>query len=530
MQVAHSRLAHQYDPALVEALSERELADDRRVAERVRDHSRRETEQRLEAAESAADQVRRATAEIVRADAQDLVTARKALAEQRRQSSPHAQLASLYRIKTFSSRALSGVVIAAMLWSAVNVQQNIAPTGAADPLFWASYLLEALISTVLVVFMVSGSAVARWKITEGDDLIKRIEIALLVATITLNTYPYFDPFKIWDIVVHAVAPVMIGVALFGHNAVSKRLGAAIDEASRQLPPDDDIAVRLAVLTDVTRPVPSVASPAPAEPAREPIAAAAPIMRDETIDRARTVPADGESDRAPIARGDDRSRAQDGEPIARDEDDSEGPIAREETLDRARSDGTDTTERRAPRADHIPADLGTDRAPIADRDHTGEDSEPDTAREEAPVVSLVRSSDRAPIAREMHPSIARSPRTDRARSTNDPATHGALARAADRAPRALNAEVPIARGDAGKGVDRGPFPEELSPAQALDFARAVVDRGFSKQPTAVLARIFEARSKGYKPNYIGKEIVDLPHSTVGRALTAVEKVTGPRAIN
>ncbi|MFI9538280.1 hypothetical protein ACIG56_34245, partial [Nocardia fusca] len=267
-EIAHSRMEHQYDPALLEALSERELADDRRVAERVRDHSRRETEQRLEAAESAADQVRRATAEIVRADAQDLVTARKALAEQRRQSSPHAQLASLYRIKTYSSRALSGVVIGSMMWSAVNVQQNIAPGGATDPLFWASYLLEALISTVLVVFMVSGSAVARWKITEGDALIKRIEIALLVATITLNTYPYFDPFKIWDIVVHGVAPVMIGVALFGHNAVSKRLGAAIDKASQQLPPEDDIAVRLAALTDVTRPVPAAAHPAPAEPALE----------------------------------------------------------------------------------------------------------------------------------------------------------------------------------------------------------------------------------------------------------------------
>ena len=264
-QIAHSRMEHQYDPALLEALSERELAYERQVAERVRDHSRRETEQRLEAAESAAAQVRRATAEIVRADAQDLVTARKALAEQRRQSSPHAQLASLYRIKTFSSRALAGVVVAAMLWSAVNVQQNIAPTGAGDPLFWASYLLEALISTVLVVFMGSGSAVAHWKITEGEDRIKRIEIALLAATITLNTYPYFTPLKIWDIVVHAVAPVMIGVALFGHDAVGKRLGAAIDEASRQLPPEDDIAVRLATLTDVTRPVPAIT---PAEPASE----------------------------------------------------------------------------------------------------------------------------------------------------------------------------------------------------------------------------------------------------------------------
>ncbi|MEU1986117.1 hypothetical protein [Nocardia sp. NPDC019395] len=264
VQVAHDRLAHQDDPALVQALSQRELDEKRRVAERVREHGRREEVARLQSVESAADQVRRATAEIVRADADDLVTARKALAEQRREASPHAQLAHLYRIKKWSGRALAGVVVAAMLWSAVNVQQNIAPTGAEDPLFWASYLLEALISTVLVVFMISGSAVARWKITEGEDLIRRIEVALLVATVTLNTYPYFTPLKIWDIVVHAVAPVMIGVALFGHDAVGKRLGAAIEKASAQLPPEDDITTRLEALTTATRPAPTApADPAPA---------------------------------------------------------------------------------------------------------------------------------------------------------------------------------------------------------------------------------------------------------------------------
>lgn len=561
VQVAHSRLEYQHDPALTQALSERELADNRRVAERVRDHGRRETEQRLAAAEAAADQVRRATAEIVRADADDLVTARKALAEQRRESSPHAQLAHLYRIKKWSGRALAGVVIAAMLWSAVNVQQNIAPTGAGDPLFWASYLLEALISTVLVVFMVSGSAVARWKITEGEDLIRGIEVALLAATITLNTYPYFNPFQIWDIVVHAVAPIMIGVALFGHDAVGKRLGAAIEKASQQLPPDDDIAVRLAALTDVTRPV-DLSMTAPAGPARasttetdrdefdaltrdlkREIAAREPITdraQDEP-DRAPSVPNIGDSDREPIAHEPITDRAQESEPIARDAAEEDVPIARgpitdrgtdsaQDEPDRARDDSENAPDHRALIADHIPADLRTDREPIADRDHTEEKTEPAAAREKAPVVSLVRPADRAPIAREPHPSIARSPRTDRARRTPATATTGALAHATDRAPRAVKATAPIARRGAGDGVDRSPFARELSHAQALTHARAVVDRGLSRQPVEVLAAIFEARSQGMSPNRIGKEIVGLPHSTVGRALTAVGKVAGPRAID
>lgn len=260
VRVAHTRLSHQDDPALTHALSERELDANRRVAEQRREHRRREELARLQSAESAADQARRATAEIGRADADDLVTARKALAEQRREASPHAQLAHLYRIKKWSGRALGGVVMAAMLWSAVNVQQNIAPTGPSDPLFWASYLLEALISTVLVVFMISGSASARWKVTDGEDPIRKIEVALLAATITLNTYPYFSPFQAWDVLVHSVAPVMIGVALFGHDAVGKRLGAAIEQASAQLPPEDDIVARLDALTAAAHP--SAGQPSP----------------------------------------------------------------------------------------------------------------------------------------------------------------------------------------------------------------------------------------------------------------------------
>ncbi len=253
VRTARERLAHQADPALTAALSEAELAANRGLAERIRAHERLERLAQVEAAESTAEQVRRAHAEILRADAQDLVTARRALAEQRRQASPHAQLANLYRVKKWSGRALAGVVAAAMVWSAVNVQHNVAPGGATDPLYWASYLLEGLISTVLVVFMVSGNAVARWKITEGETLIRWTEAVLLAATITLNTYPYLRVHAWFDAAVHAVAPIMIGVALVAQDAVSKRLGAAIAVASAEVPADDDINDRLAELSRVAQP-------------------------------------------------------------------------------------------------------------------------------------------------------------------------------------------------------------------------------------------------------------------------------------
>ncbi|UAK36164.1 hypothetical protein K8O92_33345 (plasmid) [Nocardia asteroides] len=282
VRTARERLAHQADPALTAALSEAELAANRAVAERIREHERLEQIAQVETAESTAEQVRRAHAEILRADAQDLVTARRALAEQRRQASPHAQLANLYRIKKWSGRALAGVVAAAMVWSAVNVQHNVAPGGPTDPLYWASYLLEGLISTVLVVFMVSGNAVARWKITEGETLIRWTEAVLLAATITLNTYPYLRTHAWFDAAVHAVAPIMIGVALVAQDAVSKRLGAAIAVASTEVPADDDITDRLAELSRVAQPT--------TKPAAEQSGAERPVQRSTAVEHPHGAPA------------------------------------------------------------------------------------------------------------------------------------------------------------------------------------------------------------------------------------------------
>ncbi|MEU4345443.1 hypothetical protein AB0H00_30030 [Nocardia sp. NPDC023852] len=183
--------------------------------------------------------------------------------------------------------------------------------------------------------------------------------------------------------------------------------------------------------------------------------------------------------------------------------------------------------RAPIAAHNPADLETDRESIAAREEQhapteAKQTEPETAtaRDHGTVVSLMRDTDRArPIARD---TIARS-RAGRASLAREQSVDGALARAVDRAP--------IARDNAaGEGVDRGPFPHELTRAQATQFARAIVERGLSRQPVETLARIYLARSQGHSKNHIGAEIVGLPHSTVGRAIDAVSKVTGPRPVN
>ncbi|TCJ89918.1 hypothetical protein [Nocardia alba] len=594
---AHDRIAQQHDPALLAALSERELREERSVAESVRDHNRRDRLAQAESAQSIAGVMRRAQEDLVRAEAGDLVTARRALAEQRRQGSAHAQVADLFRKKTWTGRALAGVVAAAMLYSAVNVQHNLAPGGPSEPLYWASYLLEALISTVLVAFMVNSAAVSRWRVSEDETLIRWLEGALLAMSVGLNVYPYVGKGDLYNIAVHSVAPVMVGVALFAHTAVMRRYGLAIERAVAAADAaGDDIAERMSALADTahfairTDPTaPTVTAPtdddrvlaeyedelrAIDDPAIAPLpratehVSAEPIAIERarpeepiTSDRARPEepiardePPVHESDRAPIAR-EDRGPARgiiaqsiaraahiarDTETTARAIEDSEAePIARDEQpaheTDRspiAHGDDSIARAETAPIAAHTPAELETDHAPIAAHDSdqpladASESDRPraDVAPAEESVAREQESIDRARTAPIALVSVARED-TDRARPSRadrarEASTTGALARATEPAP--------IARGDRSRADDHGPFDRELSRAEAGRFARAVSERGLSKQPVSVLTEIYLLASQGHKANGIGTQ-VGLPHSTVGRALSRVDQVVGPRPI-
>ena len=266
VEKARGRLAYQFDPALTEALSEGELHAERELAERIREQERDQRWKNIQAAATASDRARQTSQAIAKADMRDLLMARRAIAAQRRESSPHAKLASLYRHRAWSLRALAGVVAAGMLWSAVNVQQNIAPGGPSDPLYWFSYLLEAMISVCLVIIMIGTNKVAEWGILDSRKQVAIAELALLSLTVGLNTYPYLRSGRWYDVGVHAVAPVMIGVALLIHHAASSRYGMAIAHATEQVRdlPDPSEQIRRTMPTfvsffrqnvspDVTRP-------------------------------------------------------------------------------------------------------------------------------------------------------------------------------------------------------------------------------------------------------------------------------------
>ncbi|MBF6169063.1 hypothetical protein IU486_30615 [Streptomyces gardneri] len=251
VQIAHERLAHQDDPALLEALSERELAASRELAELVRDYERHEKRARIQAAADAAERVRRTAAELAEREAADLLRAAQAIGEQRHSSSPHAKVARLHQRKPRVLGLLAGVVAFSMLFSAVTVQQNIAPTGgASNPMFWLSYGLEALISAVLVALMLSTGDTAEWGVIDRLWQVYTVEGVLLTASIALNTFPYFRTGDLAGIGIHAIAPIMIGVALVTHRLVAERYGRAIEQATAAVPDHEDLQERLAALTQV----------------------------------------------------------------------------------------------------------------------------------------------------------------------------------------------------------------------------------------------------------------------------------------
>ncbi|WP_280493664.1 hypothetical protein [Nocardia asiatica] len=287
VQIAHERLAHQDDPALLEALSERELAASRELAELVRDYERHEKRARIQAAADAAERVRRTAAELAEREAADLLRAAQAIGEQRHSSSPHAKVARLHQRKPRVLGLLAGVVAFSMLFSAVTVQQNIAPTGGAtNPMFWLSYGLEALISAVLVALMLSTGDTAEWGVIDRLWQVYTVEGVLLTASIALNTFPYFRTGDLAGIGIHAIAPIMIGVALVTHRLVAERYGRAIEQATAAVPDHEDLQERLAALTQVggagNQILPSILmEPAvPARPAGETAATEQPAQAPE----------------------------------------------------------------------------------------------------------------------------------------------------------------------------------------------------------------------------------------------------------
>ncbi|WP_280407505.1 hypothetical protein [Nocardia brasiliensis] len=225
--------------ALLEVLSEEELAKERALAEEIRETDR-EIRRATKAAELAnARRAQRTADDLAKEASKDARWHRRALAARERLSSPDARLAQLYQRAEWSSRALIAVVILGMVWAGVNVQHNLVPSGdMSEPLYWISYGIEAMISIPIIVIMVAATTAARWgrKLPRGKVI--GIEVALLALTVTLNAGPHVFGGERPDWATageYAIAPFMIGVVIWLHAWVSNHYAQLIKGADPAVP-------------------------------------------------------------------------------------------------------------------------------------------------------------------------------------------------------------------------------------------------------------------------------------------------------
>ncbi|WP_052172938.1 hypothetical protein [Nocardia sp. BMG111209] len=228
---ARGKLPLQTDPALLEAMSDSEIAAERELAEWIR-AQRRQQRRRAVSNELASEQRDRKVADSIRrSDEADAHWHRRALAARRRVSSPDARLAQLFRRAEWSSRALIAVVVLGMIWAGVNVQHNLVPSGnMADPLYWLSYGFEAMISIPIITIMVVTTTAARWGRDVARGKVVLLEIGLLSVTIALNAGPHIAAGRMAHAAEAAVAPIMVGVIIWLHAWVAARYATLIDGA------------------------------------------------------------------------------------------------------------------------------------------------------------------------------------------------------------------------------------------------------------------------------------------------------------
>ena len=229
---AEERMRFQDRPALRTARSDDELLAERAVAERVRARERRQVLRSGLADASMADWERKVHERIRRTELKDELWHRRADADRKRATSPAALTAALYRQATWASRVLIGAVAVGMAWSGVNVQHNLVPGGdMADPLYWLSYGVEALVSVPLIIVMMVTATATRRGRTVARGRIALLEVCLLGTSLALNVAPHFAAAEWATAIEFGIAPVMVGVMLSLHGWVSRQYAMLIADHS-----------------------------------------------------------------------------------------------------------------------------------------------------------------------------------------------------------------------------------------------------------------------------------------------------------
>ncbi|NQE89632.1 hypothetical protein [Nocardia terpenica] len=188
-------------------------------------------------AAEAAGEASRTKAQIARADAEAQRWEAKALADEKRITSPYGKVALAKKISTRIDYALYGMVAVGIGISALNIQRTVTTHGTADPLTWLAFGMEAMVTVPIVVTMVVASLGMRLGKSFNRKPFAIIEALLLVAAVALNVLPHALAGDLLAAIQFGSVPALLAVSVALHGFVSSLLSTwtreAAVEASRE---------------------------------------------------------------------------------------------------------------------------------------------------------------------------------------------------------------------------------------------------------------------------------------------------------
>ncbi|WP_331764079.1 hypothetical protein OG225_43565 (plasmid) [Nocardia sp. NBC_01377] len=510
---------------LTEVPSESELAEQRGLAEWKRGQLRRADRAELSAQLDAAEAIREAEAQIREADIRDAIDARKALAAQRRADTPASTIAELHRYSRWTRYGCAAIIAAGMLWSAVNVQHNMAPGGTSDPMFWVSFLVEGMISGLLVIIAVGTAKNREAAGVEPSPGLQWAEVGLFALTLALNTYPYLAATHWYQASLHGIAPCLIGGALLVLHYLGKDYTKARAVVAQRI--TSDVAMHLPDLRTLHTPQPSIIGTAVA-PSTAPA-----VAQEQPVESARTTdPIDefeAEFDPAPEPALPPAPHYVDEESAAPHRtspevhstailDTSAGSAAAPH-FESAGSEGTDTVVVES--APHQPSEESADTsagaaAPVAEE-------APEPARTETSTTST--SNDALEVtasAGEVREEV-RAPRAPRSRTAHPSRTSGAGSSAPASAGSRTQAALALSPVEsAGTSAVESAGTDSQVRASLTALANEVRGRGAGgRLPVETVVRVLEALDRGAS--------VNAAHTATGVHRRTVERIRDTAAV-
>ncbi|WP_405143843.1 hypothetical protein OG589_39830 [Sphaerisporangium sp. NBC_01403] len=168
-----------------------------------------------------------------------LATAAREAADVRAfQVDPDVVALRIERLRGWVYRLSWVAIVMGLAFTAVNVQHFAAgDTTRNDPGWWSAWLLDPMVSLILIATLIGEQVIARYQVKPGG-WIRRTKWTALAATYAMNTWSAWEVLDPASILLHSVPPVMVlcateAVTLLGHQ-ITQAVQTACRQAAAQL--------------------------------------------------------------------------------------------------------------------------------------------------------------------------------------------------------------------------------------------------------------------------------------------------------